>query len=85
MNNLVKDLIIGTKGRIFVCEFIKKDKSVRRMLCRLGVKRGLTGAGARYEKENLITVYDMTNKGFRNINIETVKSFKCGKVEWFGG
>lgn len=77
---MMKTLIDSTKGKFFVVQFIKKDSTVRRMVCRLGVKKGLTGTGRTWEKENLITVYDVVNKGYRNVNLETVQSIKCGKV-----
>lgn len=77
---MVKTLLDSTKGKFFVVKFIKKDSTVRRMVCRLGVKKGLTGTGRTWEKENLITVYDVVNKGYRHVNLETVQSIKCGKV-----
>lgn len=77
---LMKTLIDSTKGKFFVVKFVKKDLTVRRMVCRLGVKKGLTGTGRTWEKENLITVYDVVNKGYRNVNLETIQSIKCGNV-----
>ena len=77
---MMKTLIDSTRGKFFVVQFVKKDLTVRRMVCRLGVKKWLTGTGRTLEKENLITVYDVVNKGYRNVNLETIQSIKCGKV-----
>ena len=84
MNNMneLKQMVLGSKGKFFVVEFIKKDKSLRRMRARLGVKKGLTGTGRSWEKDNLITVYDMEAHQYRNVNLDTLKSFKCGNVVW---
>lgn len=50
------------------------DHKVKRMACRKGVTKGVTGRGAKYDptKKNLITVYKMAGKGsgFRCIAIE---------------
>lgn len=84
MNNMneLKQMVLGSKGKFFVVEFIKKDKSLRRMRARLGVKKGLTGVGRSWEKDNLITVYDMEAHQYRHVNLNTLKSFKCGSVIW---
>ena len=84
MNNIneLKDMVLASAGKFFVVEFVKKDKSLRRMCCRLGVKKGLTGTGRTWEKDNLITVYDMEAHQYRNVNLKTLKSFRCGKVDW---
>ena len=84
MNNMneLKQMVLGSKGKFFVVEFVKKDKSLRRMRARLGVKKGLTGTGRTWDKDNLITVYDMEAHGYRNLNLETMRIFKCGNVVW---
>jgi len=84
MNNMneLKQMVLASAGKFFVVEFIKKDKSLRRMRARLGVKKGLTGTGRRWEKDNLITVYDIEAHQYRHVNLSTMKSFKCGNVVW---
>ena len=53
------------------------------MTARVGVKKGLANNGfVREEKENLVCVYDITAKGYRTINLDTLKSFKCGDVQY---
>lgn len=79
----LKEMIEATNGRFFTCTFVKRDKSVRTLRGRLGVKKGVTGVGRMYgEKEHLVTVYDVEAHQFRNINVETLKEFRCGAVRW---
>jgi len=69
-------------GQVFGVKFIKKDGTLRRMACRLGVKKGVTGAGKRWDRAdypNLLTVWDMNKKDFRNVNLDTVKEVKAKK------
>ena len=49
---------------------------------RMGVKLKLTGTGELYEKENLVTVYDMVKRDYRNINLDTLREVRCGKIEY---
>ncbi len=77
------ELLKATRGKIFSCEFVKKDGSLRKMVARLGVaknlKGGKNGAGA---NNALITVYDMAVGGYRMINLETLKSLKVAGVAY---
>ncbi len=74
----VLDIINKSKGKIFSAVFLKKDGTIRRMNCRLNVKKGVNGKGMSYDpiKRGLLPVYDMDKKGFRMININTLISFK---------
>ena len=82
-NNLLKSMIKNTNGKFFTCFFVKKDGTLRKMTARVGVKKGLTNNGfVRDEKENLVCVYDMVAHDFRFINLSTLKSLKCGKLEY---
>ena len=82
-NNLLKTMIKNTNGKFFTCFFVKKDGTLRKMTARVGVKKGLTNSGfVREEKENLVCVYDIAAKGYRTINLDTLKSFKCGDVQY---
>ncbi len=70
-----------TNGKFFTVEFIKKDGTLRKLTGRLGVKKYLTGGVSTVaHKPEYITVYDVQNKGYRNVNLDTIKSFKCGAV-----
>ena len=79
----VDEVIKSTHGKIFSCEFVKKDGSLRKMVARLGVaknlKGGKNGAGV---NNALITVYDMAVGGYRMINLETLKSLKVARVAY---
>ena len=82
-NNLLKSMIKNTNGKFFTCFFVKKDGTLRKMTARVGVKKGLANNGfVREEKDHLICVYDITAKGYRMINLDTLKSFKCGDVQY---
>lgn len=47
---------------------------MRKMVCRLGVKKHLKGIGPLYDREekNLICVYDMQKFAYRSISIEGI-------------
>lgn len=49
------------KGKIFTATFIKKDGTMRTMRARLGVKKGVSGVGLKYDPESLgnLVVFDM--------------------------
>lgn len=81
VNNLKRDALRGmiqkTEGKMFSVEFLKADKSLRKMNCRLKVKKHLKGGESTTSHcDNLITVYDVVNKGYRSINLDTLQVFK---------
>ena len=67
--------LYNSAGKIFYAEFIKKDGSLRRMTARLGVRKGVTGKGMRYDPAayGLLPVYDMDKAQWRMINLNTLK------------
>jgi hypothetical protein len=79
----MRQVIEQTKGKYFSVVFTKKDKSVRRMTARLGVKKGVNGKGMRYNPtdRNLMVVWDNGLQDFRMINLDTIQYFKCGAIE----
>ena len=66
------------QNTIFSVTFIKKDGSVRTMVARLHVKKGLNGKGMAYNPvdKGLLPVWDMQKNGFRMINLKTVTELK---------
>jgi hypothetical protein len=73
---------VSEKGRIFSVQFIKKDGSQRKMTCRQGVKKHLRGGinTTRHIKKYL-TVFSINDKGYRTVNLETIKQVKgAGQV-----
>lgn len=77
--NLVKSTV-GNK--IFSVEFVKKDGTLRKMHCRLNVKKHLKGGTKKYNAEarNLLTVFDLQKKQYRTINLNTIQRLTCGKT-----
>lgn len=77
------EIIKSTNGKIFSCEFIKKDGSLRKMVARLGVAKNLKGGkNGESEKNSLITVYDMVANAYRMINLETLTALKVAGVSY---
>ena len=77
------ELLHQTHGKIFSCEFIKKDGSVRKMIARLGVQKNLKGGkNGVSEKNSLITVYDMIAGGYRMINLATLQALKISGTQY---
>tara|TARA_R100001509_G_scaffold161530_1_gene130972 strand:- start:809 stop:1105 length:297 start_codon:yes stop_codon:yes gene_type:complete len=79
-----KQLIEGTKGQIFSGLFIKKDGQHRLINARTGVTKHLKQDAKKQPynpiKHDLITVYDMSNKGYRMININTLQKLIINKI-----
>ncbi len=72
-SNIAK-VIKNTNGRFFGISFVKKDGSLREMVARTKVHKGLVGGkNTTAHISKYITCYDVKN-GFRNINTETVIS-----------
>ena len=78
----LKAMIKSTKGRFFSAEFIKSDGSKRKIIARVGCHIGVKGTSNRKQKEHLIAVYEPKVKGWRTINLETLRHFKCGNFNW---
>ena len=73
--NTVRSMIESTNGHVFGAKFVKKTGGERVMNCRIGVTSKLKGGvSTTAHKPNLVTVYDMVNKGYRSINLDTLKS-----------
>ena len=95
MNNVVDSVSVSptvamgkiisyNSGRIFSVKFTKKDGSERKMVCRKGVKKGLTGGGAKYNpvERGLLAVYDVQKRAYRSLNFDTLQEFKMGGVSY---
>ena len=77
------EVIKSTHGKIFSCEFIKKDGSLRKMVARLGVAKDLKGgSNGASTKNSLITVYDMVASAYRMVNLETLTALRVGGVSY---
>lgn len=72
-----KKKIMSTNGKFFSVQFEKKDKSIRDMTCRLGVKKFLKGGKSTTAHiPNLITVCEIGKSQYRCVNIDTLKTLK---------
>lgn len=88
--NLINELVMkgfieeAKKGKIFSVDFVKKDGTVRTMNARLGVKKGLTGEGMKYDplKRGLLPVYDMQKRDYRMINFKSLLSIRMKGQKW---
>lgn len=79
-----KNLIRQSNGRIFTCEFIKKDGSLRKLNGRTGVRKELAGTGLAFSPQSrgMEVVYDLRAQGYRMVAIDKMVSFKCGGLQW---
>ena len=71
-------ILSSNKGLFFSVKFVKTDGSIRKMNCRKGVEKGLSGKGAKYNavERGLLAVYDVQKGGYRTLNFNTLISFK---------
>tara|TARA_Y100001963_G_C6476099_1_gene306748 strand:- start:187 stop:465 length:279 start_codon:yes stop_codon:yes gene_type:complete len=78
------NLICKNKNNIFSVVFLKKDGSIRRMLCRFGVKKHLKGGSLKFDpiKKGLLVVFDMQKKGYRMLNLKTISYINMKGVEY---
>lgn len=75
----VQQIIQKTNGKVFTVDFTKKDGTMRTMNARLGVTKHLRGGeSTTKDYSNLVTVFDMQKKAYRNINTDTVKRITFG-------
>ena len=70
-----KKYIYDTNGKIFSAVFVKKDGEKRKIVCRRGVSKYVTGKGLGFNpgSRELIGVYDMQKKAYRFINASTLE------------
>jgi hypothetical protein len=71
------------ENTIFSVTFTKKDGTVRTMVARLNVKKGVKGTGMAYNpiEKGLLPVFDMQKNAFRMINLKTVTELKIRKEQ----
>ena len=81
----VRALISQSKGGFFGVEFIKRTTGeLRKMNCRLGVQKNLTGQGLKFDpvKKNLMVVFDIRVADYRMINLESVQAIRVNGVRF---
>ena len=85
---MLRSLIKATNSMIFSIHFVKKNGELREMVAKDGVEKHLVhpkGVGSNNQEHcsNLITLFDMQAGSYKSVNLDTVKSLKCGsKVMW---
>ncbi len=89
----IKKIIRQAIGTKFVSiEFIKADKTKRKMLCKLPTNEKFFAGGELLgNREHLLEVIDVNilkknkdnpRKAWRSINLDTITSLKIGGIEW---
>lgn len=78
------ELIDNSKGKMFDITFQKKDGTIRRMNARTQVKKGVTGAGLKFDprEKGLIPVFDIQKDGFRMINLSSLRSLRIDRKKY---
>ena len=72
------------KGAVFAVTFVKKDGTVRKMLCRFGVKSYLKGGewangqAGKPEHHWIAVVFDMEKQGYRSVPVNRLRQMKVG-------
>jgi hypothetical protein len=75
-------LILESQGRFLTVRFIKKDGTIRTMLCRTGVKKYLKGGHSTLNPDEYLTVFDVNIKDYRAINRSTILSVTTKGISW---
>lgn len=84
---MVRGLINEAHNHIFYVYFKKLDGTMREMICRRHVKKGVKGTST-YDVEKVdkkhqqMTVFDMVANGFRKINLTEVEELKTDKMHY---
>lgn len=75
-------LILESHGRFLTVRFVKKDGTIRTMLCRTGVKKYLKGGHSTLNPDEYLTVFDVNIKDYRAVARERILSVTIGQVSW---
>lgn len=75
-------IIQASNGRFVSVRFVKKDGSIRSMVCRLGVTKHLKGGSSTLDPVKYLTVFDVAAKGYRAINRDTIVSVTIGGISY---
>ncbi len=84
---MIRGLINEAENHIFYVYFKKLDGTMREMICRRHVEKGIKGTST-YDVEKMdkkhqqMTVFDMVAYGFRKINLTEVKELKTDGMHY---
>ena len=81
----ILSLLTDNKSSIFSVVFLKKDGTIRKMLCRFGVKKHLKGGKLAFNplEKSLLVVFDMQKEAYRMINLETISNITMKGVDYY--
>ena len=82
------ELVLSQEGKIMTVEFVKRTTGeIRIMNCRCGVRKYVTGEGAKYsfKDRELIPVYDLQKRAYRTINARAIRKVTAGGSEYVIG
>jgi hypothetical protein len=74
----IQEIRNEAEGTFFSVHFIKKDGTLRKMVARLGVSKGVKGVGLAFNPtaKGLLPVFDVQKNAFRMINISTIQQLQ---------
>lgn len=83
IEKVIQEIRNRAEDTFFSVHFIKKNGELRKMVCRLGVKKGVKGVGMSYNptEKGLLCVYDVAKRAFRMINIRTIQFLQIRKEQ----
>ena len=74
------------ENKICTVRFIKKDGTIRKMNCRMGVTKHETGKGKKFDDKEygIVSVYEMKSKQYRSFRVSSLLSLTVdNKTELF--
>lgn len=82
--NIIYNEIKKTKGKFFYVEFIKQDKTLRKLIGRISVKNYPTKTGKKIKTSHpleigKIRVYDTAKQNYRFVNFDTTLKLHINK------
>ena len=84
MKTLMQEIKATIGNKIFSVEFVKKDGTLREMVCRFGVTKHLKGGEMNHDPQELghLVVFDMQKEAYRTINTNTLRRIKFEGKEY---
>ena len=81
----ISTLVTMAQNKFVGITFVKKDGTTRRLNGRFNVRSKTSALPSVAKIDKYVTIYDVKNAGFRNINLNTVRSVRTGGIELFIG
>jgi len=78
------EIIKNSQGKFITVKFTKKNGEDRTLTGRTGVHQFTTGEGLKYNPDDygLVNIYDNINKGYRMVNLNTLKEVTAQKTTY---